>query len=217
MPVSAYQDLAKDRLDLPPVAPRDVDPFWAIATVIVTTVAAMLILTNGGPDYRFLTPAISLLIGMLALYMAATQLATNRQIARTKNTLDFIFKFDTDKYYVDLRAKWAQKYEGNAIAAEEYSRILASLNSANPIPKYDGYIEICDFMTMMDVVAIAVENGIFDEKILLEVYGLQFLIYWNGVAPYLRSYKEYREQGEMLAFERLVQKCKLLHPTHRGI
>jgi hypothetical protein len=143
-----------------------------------------------------------------AALVAWWQLSANRQNAKNKNTLDFIVKFDTDKYYVDLRTAWARLYEKNETAARKYDTLLQRLKAKQPATKTVLYMQVCDFMTLLDVIAESIRAGVFDEEIILSMYALQLVIYWNGIQPYLRSYRENREENAMKTFEALVTKCR---------
>jgi hypothetical protein len=143
-----------------------------------------------------------------AAIVAWWQLSANRRLAKNKNTLDFIIKFDTDKYYVDLRTAWARLYEKNQTAANKYDALLKRLKENKPATKTIAYMQICDFMTILDVIAQSIKGDVFDKEILLSIYALQLVIYWNGVQPYLKSYRENREPEAMKDFELLVGECR---------
>jgi hypothetical protein len=153
----------------------------------------------------------TLFIGVLGAYIATSQLSVNRQLAQNKNTLDFIFKFDTDKYYVNLRTRWAEIYEGSRQKSVEFEDIVQRLSRGELAIKTTEYMEICDFMTLLDVIAQSIKAKVFNEQIIVSTYDFQLIIYWNGIQPYLTSYRKYRRRDHLKGFEILVSKCRESH------
>jgi hypothetical protein len=163
----------------------------------------------GGSERISLQIFATLLVGIVGSYIAISQLSVNRQLAQNKNTLDFMFKFDTDKYYVDLRTRWAQEYERNQKTQRDFEEILEKLSKKEPVKKTIEYIEICDFMVLLNVIAQSIKAKVFNEEIIIATYDLQLIIYWNGIRPYLLAYRKYRKKENHLCdFEILVNKCR---------
>lgn len=138
----------------------------------------------------------TLVATIAAVILTIVQIGNQRRIARTRTTLDFIVKYESDAFYQSTVEAF-QAFNNGRFTPEQ-----ALAPPSEDIRKQAALLSA--FLNFQEIVALGIRHGALDRALFADWWATSYVKLWNAVLPLARLQRQ-RSPKALIEFEALAR------------